>query len=112
MAGNADEQQENKTKTVKESLKHWNVFKPARNINEMWFIVFWRLCIAAKEMKMQWRTEKNLKGIENTGEKSQLSHNSYPTEALLALRWQVKEELGRLIALREWAVDYFSQYDK
>lgn len=39
MAGMADEQHENKRKTLKESLEYQKVLKPTRNIDEMWFIV-------------------------------------------------------------------------
>lgn len=65
--------------------------------------------MAANEMKRRWRIEKNLKGIENTGERSLLLHNSYSTEALFALKLQVKEELEKFLSLRDWTVDYFSQ---
>lgn len=75
-------------------------------------VLYLKAVHGSKGNKREVKDRKNLKGIKNTGERSQLSHNSYPIEVLFALRWQVKEKLERLVELRDWAVDYFSQYDK
>lgn len=39
MAWMADEQHENKSKTLKESLEYQNVLKPTRNTDETWFFI-------------------------------------------------------------------------
>lgn len=56
----------------------------------------------SKRNKREVKNKENLKGIENTGERSQPSHNCDSTEVLFALRWQVKEELETLESLSCW----------
>lgn len=48
-------------------------------------LLYLKAAHGSKRNKTKVKDRKNLKGIENTGERSQLSHNSYPKEVLFAL---------------------------